>query len=214
MPDLAQVGEDFGYRFEPMCAADVPCHRKLIVVLKAEANTQHFDAEKLDCFAVNTQGDIENLVVVHPWSFQDEYRVAAGRVTIIERGGQKKAQAFTFGTTLHLEQAADRLTALLESPAPILALLPENPFLSRVAAQCEAVLAERRAAWDTQGKRDEFERRLAKAEPAALYQAVLQALAQSLAAGAVFGGPTDKSLEKLLAAERRAGEAPALEDIL
>jgi hypothetical protein len=214
MPDLAQVGEDFGYRFEPVCAADAPCHRKLTVVLRAEANDQHFDAEKLDCFAVNTQGDIDNLVVAHPWPFLDQYRVAAGRVTIIERGSQNKAQAFTFGSTLHLEQAADRVTALLESPAPVLALLPENPFLSRVAAQCEALLAERRAAWDMQGKRDEFERRLAKAEPAALYQAILQALAQSLAAGAVFGGPADKKLEKLLAAERRAGEAPALEDIL
>ena len=213
MSDLSQVGEDFGYRFEPACAADLPCHRKLTVVLRASPSDQHFDPEKLNCYVVNRQGEIEDLVVFHPWTFLNEYRVIAGHVMLLGRHNTK-AEAFTFGGTLHLDDSADQLTAVLESPAPLLALLPENPFLSRLAAQCESLLARREAAWDSQGKPDEYDARLARVEPQALYQASLQALAHALAGGSVFGGPSDKTLEHYLAAEHPASDSPKLEDIL
>lgn len=139
--------------------------------------------------------------------------MAAGRVTVLGRHDQK-AEAFTFGGALRLESTADRTAAVFESTAPILALLPENPFLSRLAGQAEALLARRQAEWDSQGKPDQFEARLSKADPRALYQACLHAAHQALLSGGVLGGASDKALEHLILAEGDPGQTAKLEDLV
>ena len=213
MSDLSQVGQEFGYRFDPPCAADQPRHRKLTAIIRDTPKGQYFQPEKLDCCVANQQGELDALTVAHPWTFLNAYRLVAGQLRLIGHNNAR-VEVFTFGGSLRLDDGADQLTAVLASPAPLLPLLPENPFLSRLAAECEAVLARRQAEWDSQGKPDDFEARLVAAEPLALYQAVLHELAQALAAGHVFGGLADKTLEHYLAAERAGGQPARLEDLL
>ncbi len=213
MSDLPQVGSDFGYRFEPDCAADQPGHRKLTVVMRSAATDEHFDPDKIECRVADSRGELDSLVIFHPWSLLGEYRVATGRVAVLSRHGQK-VEALMFGGTLRLESSADRTTAVFQSTAPILALLPEHPFLSRVAAEAEGMLARRQAAWDSQGQPGQFEARLARAEPLALYQACLHSMRQALAHGGVFGGTPDKALERLISAAGAAGQGETLEEMV
>ena len=213
MSDLPQVGSDFGYQFEPASAADQPGHRKLTVVMRSAATDEHFDPDKIECRVADSRDELDSLVIFHPWSLLSEYKVAAGRVTVMSRHGQK-LEALMFGGTLRLDSSVGRTIAVFESTAPVLALLPEHPFLNRVAAEAEGLLARRQAAWDSQGQPGQFEARLARADPLALYQACLHTLRQALAHGGVFGGAPDKALEHLITAAGAAGYGETLEELV
>jgi len=212
MSDLSEVGSDFGYRFEPFGAADQPVHRKLTAIIRSATTDERFDPDKVECRVGSGHGEIDNLVIFHPWPFLNEYRLVAGRIAVIGRHN-RKASAFTFGGSLHIDSNPSQTTAVFESPVPLLALLPENQFLTRLAAQAEALLARRQAEWDSQGQPDQFEARLAAADPQALYQACLQALGHSLGAGSALRDAQDKQLEHLIAAQGQSGGTP-LEDLL
>jgi hypothetical protein len=205
MSDLSVIGSDFGYRFEPLGAADQPVHRKLTVVIRSKPTEERFDPDKLQCRVATTRGELEYLEVFHPWAFLADYRLAAGRIEIIGRHN-KKAEAFSFGGRLHIDTNSDQTTAVCESPAPILALLTENPFLSTLAARAEALLARRQAEWDSRGQLEQYETRLAALDPLVLYHACLGGLRQSVAQGGTLGVTQDKQLEHLLAADPPAGD--------
>jgi hypothetical protein len=212
MSDLSEVGADFGYRFEPPGAADQPIYRKLSAIIRTATTEERFDPDKLECRVAGAHGEVDNLVVFHPWPFLNEYRLVAGRLAIVGRH-DKKVSAFTFGGSLRIDSKPDQTTGVFESPVPILALLPENPFLARLAAQAEGLLARRQAEWDSKGQLDQFEARLAAADPQALYQACLTALSQALPSGSQPLGPQDKHLEHFIAAESQPG-GTALENLL
>jgi hypothetical protein len=112
---------------------------------------------------------------------------------------------------------AEQVTARLESPAPVLALITPDSLANQLAAEVEALLAQRRAVWDHQGRPGELDERLARVEPRALYQACLAALR----AGPSFNPRprTRRERERVFfilheLAAQSAGGVPALAELL
>jgi hypothetical protein len=192
---------DFGYAFEPPCPPEHPCHRRLTVVLRAAPTGRHYDPEKAQWPVVTRHGDLDRLVVYHPWPAGEATRRAAcGRVILTDRVG-KVAEAFTFGGALSVRADEARVVVVLESPAPILPLMPPQGLAEALADEAETLLARRRAHWDMQGRPQRFEERLARAEPLALYRAVLLAVQQQTA------GTHDAIIDPQHRLERFAREA-------
>jgi hypothetical protein len=175
---------DFGYSFEPPAPAGYPVHRRLTVVLRPRPTERHYDPERAEWPVVSPHGELDRLTVFHPWPVSSEQRAALGRIILADRKG-KAVEAFSFGGTLRITASDEQVVAVLESPAPILPLLPPQTVAEALVDEIEILLARRRAHWDSQPQPHAaaaFEERLARAEPLALYQACLAALRAQLAA--------------------------------
>ncbi len=207
----------FGYDFAPACPADHPCHRTLTVVLRPAPTERHYDPERAEWPVVSRDGDLETLTLYHPWPESGAYRVAAGRVILADRKG-KVVEAFSFGGALRVEAVAEHVIARLESPAPILPLLTPGSAAVLLANQVEILLAQRRAAWDSRGKPQLFEGRLAAADPHLLYVACLAHLhAELRGTHAPFADPEQKLSHLVRTAAREikdAGHWPASASVL
>lgn len=205
---------DTGYQFDPPAEANPLGYRKLTLTLRDKPSERQFDPERAEFPAVNHQGDLEALTIFHPWPQSEERRVVVGRIVLLDHKGEK-VEAFSFGGTLRLDARPDQLVAMLESPAPILALQSAHPPIARLAAEMEVLLAQRRAAWETQGHPETLDARLAAADPSALYQACLQALSQAPAVGTLHGSQAQRELDHLIKAElRQPADGPGVEALL
>ncbi len=208
---------DFGYAFTPDSPPDHPAHRALTVVLRPAPTERHYDPEKAEWPVVSRDGDLETLTLYHPWPESGAYRVAAGRVILTDRKG-KVVEAFTFGGALHVEAADAQVVARLESPAPVLPLLWPGSAAALLANEVEILLAQRRAAWDSLGRPQPFEQRLAAADPHRLYTACLAHLHAGLrGTHSAFADPEQKLSHLLRTAAREmqdAGHWPASATLL
>jgi hypothetical protein len=174
---------DFGYAFEPPAPASHPGHRRLTVVLRPHPTERHYDPERADWPVVTAYHELDRLALFHPWPVSGEHRAAPGRIILTDRKA-KVVQAFTFGGTLRVDASDERVVAVLESPAPILPLLPPHDIAEFLADEVDILLARRRAYWDQQRQphaADGFEERLARVEPLPLYQACLATVRDQLA---------------------------------
>jgi hypothetical protein len=208
------TGLEFGYQFDPPAPANPLAYRKLTVTLRDKPSERPYDPARVEFPAVNRQGDLEALTIFHPWPQSEERRVVVGRIVMLDHKGEN-VEAFSFGGTLRLDAGPDRLVAVLESPAPVLALQLAHPALTRLAAEMEVLIARRRADWDTRGHPETFEARLAAAEPWALFQACLLALHQAPGPGTLPAGQAQRELEHLIKAElRQPADSAGLEALL
>jgi hypothetical protein len=179
-----EVSLDFGYAFDPPAPPDHPAHRRLTVVLRPHPTGRHYDPERAEWPIASPPAELDRLTVFHPWPVSGEQRAALGRVMLTDRTG-KVVEAFTFGGALRITASEEHVVAVLESPAPILPLVPPQTVAEALVDEVEILLARRRAHWDSLAEPRAaagFEERLARAEPLPLYLACLAALRSQLAA--------------------------------
>jgi hypothetical protein len=171
MAILQPVNEQLGYCFHPSADPHGLGHPQLDVVLRPTPSGEHFDPEALMCLVATANGSAR-LHVAHPWIQDTTYRVCAGEIAI-EDARHEQVKAFTFGGTVQIDTDARRTVCRLASPVPLLqhsqqALALDEHLIEEVTI----LFAERRAVQDE----DDFERRLAAADPLRLYQACLKIL--------------------------------------
>jgi hypothetical protein len=201
----------FGYHFEPPAPPDHPGHRRLTVVLRPHPTERHYDPELAEWPIVTLLGELDRLAVFHPWPMSGEYRAAPGRVVLTDRK-RKVVEAFTFGGTLQLEASAGLVVARLESPAPILPLLPPHDVAELLADEVEILIARRRAHWDEARQPYALDEHLARVDPLSLFQACLVELQRLFAATPAIFHDTQRRLahylRQELAALEQAGHRP------
>ena len=166
---------DYGYAFEPPAPPEHPGYRRLTVVLRPHPTERHYDPELADFPLVTLVHELSRLAVFHPWPESGQHQAGPGRIFLTDRKG-KTVAAFTFGGSLQIDAADERVVVVHDSPAPILPLLPPHDVAERFADEVEILLARRRAYWDERRQPYTLDERLARAEPLQLFQACLAAV--------------------------------------
>lgn len=169
-----------GYSFDPPCVASHPGYKQLSVWLRTAPTERHYDPERAR-LPVASNHTIEMVTVRHPAFPPFNLRVCIGRIHLTDRLG-KHVDAFTFGGEAHTSTAPDVTTLIIQSPAPIYALLPTNTLSGEFVDAVESVLAEQHAQWDMRfaARGPTFEERLAILSPLTLYCACLLAIEDKL----------------------------------
>jgi hypothetical protein len=178
MTDKENGQDKFGYYFFPKRYPHAPGYPRLDVNLIDAPTRQHFDPEHLDIpvaknMSAGQTPRVQVLKIVHPWTLKGEYKVCAGPVVLTDRVG-KEVEVFSFGGDLHIQLEENHTSCSHESPAPILEIKGGEDISRILAEEMEVILAERRAAWIP--NEEDFDRRLAKADPLELYIACLDFL--------------------------------------
>ena len=174
MYDMPVDTDELGYSFFPSDDPHDVGHPQLKVIIRPAPTGRHYDPEVITCTIAPASGGAEMLRVHHPWILADTYRVCAGHVILEDRKG-KQVVAFTFGGELRIDSNQARTICCLTSPAPILEQsLMRDSLEVLLGEEVEILFAERRAAWlhDT----NTLDKRLAAADPSALYRACLATL--------------------------------------
>jgi len=196
---------------------------RLDVFLSERPTEKHFDPESVRCHIAGKHVggepvEIHLLVIEHPWTLKNSYRVTAGSLILRDRK-DKTHEAFTFGAELTISRTERQTICSFTSPVPILSRESPGSVSDLLSAEAEILLAERRAAWveDPAG----FDARLAAVEPQQLFQAIVIALRERYRRLPGGGHPEFKHLQHLLDQEYQAIQGrgalesvPALEEIL
>jgi hypothetical protein len=163
----------FGYHFYPAEPPNSIGHPRLDIFIHSKPTHEHFDAEEVSLTVVQARESCENISVTHPWSFQPDYRVYPGMITLRDRLRQT-VSAFTFGGSLHIRSEENMTACEITSPVPILSFhIPETlDFI--LAQEVEILLAELRARWINHP--DLLESHLSQSTPLALYATCLEVL--------------------------------------
>ncbi len=173
MPDWLRKStqQNLGYTLYPPRREHEPGYARLDVALRDLPTEHHFDPETLEMTVYSSEGGVETVVFEHPWREQLAYQACIGPIYIMDRKN-KHVAAFTFGGTVQIDVFDDYTLLKLESAAPI--LIKDN-FCTPdglLVDEAEIVLAQRRVAYGI--NQDEYDRRLAQADPLALYYCVLK----------------------------------------
>jgi hypothetical protein len=209
--------DELGYYLHPAARAGELGYPRLDINIFAAPTHRHYDTRVLH-LPVAHFGSVRPMDIRHPWHSAN-YRVCAGRITLRDFV-DKPVVFFSFGGNATVEALPDHTHCTITSDAPILHLIEEEDPATILGEEFEALLARRRGAWA--GRQDEYESRLTKVEPSALYLACLNALHQALDEGAHLADDGRAALRRILhdaihAAEtsgRRMEHAPALERLL
>jgi hypothetical protein len=165
--------ESYGYYYHPPVHPGEIGSPRLDIFLRNTPSGEHFDPEVVSVPIVNEHGDPQRLDVYHPWDYDLEYCLTAGRLVMADRHN-KHFDAFIYGGQLAITTNQTETVCAVTSPAPILNLAPPLNAGDFMATETEILLAERRAYWERQP--EEFDHRLAAAEPLELFHAVLESL--------------------------------------
>lgn len=171
--------EQLGYYFHPTRRAGSSGHPQLDINLYGEATQKHFDPEKLTFWAINSGGDVTRTTVTHPWHGEQQLRLCAGRMAIVDRT-DKKVEAFSLGGDLAIMVHDTHTRCELTSSAPIIHLQETQTMPTLLVSEFEAMLARLRAGWG--GDDTGFRKKLATIEPFTLFVAGLAAIQERLAA--------------------------------
>lgn len=186
MPDQKTSDErELGYTFHPRLYPQAPGHPQLDITLRATPTGLHFDPKWVRIAVASANKGIEFLTVRHPWQWEERYRACAGHVSLQDHKN-KVVETFTFGGDLQIMSEKDRTMCILSSSAPIVEVLPEpltrGPSVHMMLVEeVEALIAQRRAAWDREHAPATFDRRLAATDPLSLYVACLETLNEKYA---------------------------------
>ena len=167
---------DLGYIFYPPEAPHHPGHPRLDVILPKSPTYRHFDPQKVRYQIASPSDGVTQLTIHHPWTFENSYRVCAGRIFVTDRVS-KVVEAFSFGGELHLLSTAEHTVCALTSAAPIFALFEAHDLAMWLTAEVESLFARQKAQWDPKHSRD-FESHLTTLDPVFLYANCLQTLQQ------------------------------------
>lgn len=170
--------DQLGYRLHSKPYPHAPGCTRLDVTLRAAPTGLHFDPEKIHLTVATPSGDVRTMILTQTSGYGPEpLRVCAGRVALVDRL-EKRVQFVTLGGHLNVTHEDDHSLCRLSSSAPIIELSLTRDVPEILAEEIEDILAQRRAHWEVRSR--EFDRRLAAAEPSALYMASLVALQQKL----------------------------------
>ena len=138
---------------------------RLDIFISSIPTKQHFDVLRARFFVKPLKGEIERLIITHPWNYGKTARVCAGVIEMEDRKG-KKEEAFSFGGQLKIESQDLQTVCILVSPAPILEISGTSPMNGLFIDELEILLAEHRAAYPNYL---EYETQLVKTNPYELY---------------------------------------------
>ena len=209
--------QELGYYFHPALHAGDPGYPRLDVNILAAPTHRHYDTRLLH-LPIAYFGSVRQLDIRHPWR-RASYRVCPGRITLRDFV-DKPIVAFSFGGDAAIEEWPDRTHCTITSSAPIVHLIEEEDSATLLGEEFESLLARRQGAWV--GRQAEFESRLTRADPAALYLACLRALRSLLDEDAQPHDDSRAGIRRALHDAIRAVEtggrrvefAPALEQLL
>lgn len=163
--------ERLGYFFHPSSYPHPLGHAAAEVFLSCNEADWFFPTRAATFRQVDETG-IVTLHITCPWSSAiREYRLAPGRFFIVAQDGDL-VEGFSFGGELCIDQEGDVLNCQLTSSAPFFHLTDDFSLAGIVAPEFEAALARLRAEWP--GRDEEFDRRVAMADPLDLFIASLQ----------------------------------------
>jgi hypothetical protein len=199
--------EQLGYCFHPPTPEYSLGYPQLDVVIRPSPTSEHFDPESFTC-PIDTAGGSGKLHVVHPWTQASVYRVCAGEIDI-EDVRHEHIKAFTFGGELRIDSDTRRTVCQIISPAPLLEHARQTLSLEEhLIEEVYILFAERRAAQDD----NDFDRKLAAADPLQLYHACLAALDAKFAHFPASADPQRRLKQFLRTAT--AAESVPLADLL
>lgn len=145
-------------------------HPQLDVTLFAQPTGADDDLESVDFVVATGKGEVEHLLVQHPWPWPGHYRVGADYVTMLTRYSEI-VDAFTWGGELEIRSDDTQTLCSLTSPVPIFDLDDMDSLEDELANRFDAVVAGWRAQW--QREDITFEAGLAQTEPGVLYAVAL-----------------------------------------
>lgn len=177
------VRNDYGYYFHAPLDGRSPGHPVLEINLFDVPTERHFDPEHLTFPVASPDGNLGTATLSHPWHGPETLRACIGPITLLDRR-RKSVRAYSFGSTVRARADSDRTHCVVNSEAPILEMVPSHHLdpdgiVTWLAAEVEALLARRRAAW--RHDEAEFARRLAGSDPLELYVAALTAVRAGIA---------------------------------
>jgi hypothetical protein len=164
---------ELGYWFSPSEWEHAPGGNRLDIVIKKSASGFQYNPKNIHLPVKSEKDAIESLIIGQPWMFANTYRACAGLVEIID-WKDEKVEAYTFGGNLVIENHNGLTMCILTSSAPILDISSAATDLMMLIEEIEILYAERRAVMLSDSHT--FERRLAIADPLALYLASIDAL--------------------------------------
>ena len=164
---------ELGYYFYPSRDPEALGHPGLDVRVYAEPTTEHYDAERAEFRILGSKGNLEELIIVHPWGAAEQYQVCLGRIVLRDRK-DKVVQAFSFGGELSIQVEPDYTLCRLRSDLPILDLVGEEGLELFLVSEIEVILSELRAGQAVDD--DDIERALCAIEPVMLYATILSDL--------------------------------------
>lgn len=165
--------EELGYYLHPSQHIGDPGHPELEINIVTAPEHRHYDTRQAT-FTIAYFGGVSRLDIRHPWH-TSHYRVCAGPILLLDFV-DKPVEMFSFGGEMDVIEGNISTRCKLKSAAPILWLTDEELSPTLLAEEFLSLLARRHAAW---GDRPlEYEARLAKADPLALYIACLHEIKQ------------------------------------
>lgn len=212
-----------GYKFTPHSCYPQLGYEALHVYVYDQPTGEHFDPRRVFCtVAEEHRGrfNLRKLHIEHPWNDKETYRLCAGRI-ILEDHKEKRVEAFAWGGEVRIQKKGAFTPCTFRTPVPMLVFDPNDLTEDTLISEFEALLARRRAAWEP--RVEEFEHRLAEADPEALFAAAVLALHTQLQTYPSTGRSAaywkmrswaEDALERLGEHGWGAGQIPALEEIL
>ncbi|MEZ4769549.1 MAG: hypothetical protein R2844_14105 [Caldilineales bacterium] len=163
--------ERFGYFFHASTYTPPLGHASVDVFL-ADSEDGWFFPTRTATFPVADDDGISHLHVSQTWAFgQQDFRLAPGMFFLVAWDGDL-VEGFSFGGDLAIDQQDDHISCHLRSPAPFFDLADTSGLVAILVPEFEAELGRLRAEW--QGTDDEFDRRVAAADPLALFVASMR----------------------------------------
>jgi len=149
---------------------------RLDIFIASTPTEHHFDVLKAHFCVKDALESFSELIVTHPWIYEQSARVCAGVVVIEDRKG-KKEEAFTFGGQLTIAEQESQTVCHLVSTAPILEITGASPLLRFFIEEVEALMAMQRARY---AELQAYEKKLCEADPFRLYLACLEDLTKKI----------------------------------
>ncbi len=159
--------EQFGYYFYPSTYSPPLGHASVDVFLAVCENDWFFPTKTAAFPVADDDEGVHHLHVTHSWTLgQRSYRLAPGIFFLIACDGDL-VEGFSFGGDLTVDCEDDHIKCQLRSSAPFFDLSDTTELVTILVPEFEAELGRLRAGW--QGPDEEFDRRVAAADPFALF---------------------------------------------
>lgn len=155
-----------GYTFSHKQFSIVDGFPNLIAFLRDKPSETHFDPEKITCFSTNNHHP-DKITLHNPALQSGKLPLVAGRIILEDRKGHR-AEFFTYGGTLTVEEKSGTVQCTFTSTAPIFVLEASEGPRALFAEEAEIVLAERLA------KNPQCGEKLVAANPFELFVSLLK----------------------------------------
>lgn len=165
--------EELGYNLYPPKSPNDPGHPRVDIRICETPTGLHFDPFRVSLTVYTGMLGLQNLVIHHPWHGDSHYHLVPGQIHVDSHTG-KSLEAFTFGGELEFKVTPDCTLVVLKSGAPILFNYIGHTIGNLLAEEAEILLAERRAARDSDP--ETYDQHLEHVDPRELYLAILRKL--------------------------------------